>query len=199
MYEDEHESGLKRWSRLKRQAVVPGDNDPSQIARAPAEEAREESEADALQRLGLPDPDSLTARDDFSAYLRPDLPASLRQRALRVLWQVNPELARLDGLLDYDDDYSDAATVPDKLRTAWEIGRGFAGRDRAKGPPSADQPQGVELATTPEAALASTEAVQEEIDAPPDTNSQEEEAEDQDIAPPLPHRMRFTLPDGSIK
>ena len=49
-----------------------------------------------------------------------------RQRALRKLWTTNPALAVLDGLNDYDLDYTDAAMNAGKVASSYIPGRGYA-------------------------------------------------------------------------
>ena len=38
---------------------------------------------------------------------------------------MNPTLANLDGLIDYGEDYTDAATVIENMQTAYEVGKGM--------------------------------------------------------------------------
>ena len=83
------------------------------------------SEAEVLQQLDLPDPDSLGPGDDFSAFMKAAVPESIRRRALRKLWLSNPVLANLDELVDYGEDFTDAATVVDNLQTAYQVGKGM--------------------------------------------------------------------------
>lgn len=83
------------------------------------------SEAEVLQQLDLPDPDSLGPGDDFSAFMKSAVPQSIRRRALRKLWLSNPVLANLDELVDYGEDFTDAATVVDNLQTAYQVGKGM--------------------------------------------------------------------------
>src|SRR3546814_2526022 len=45
--------------------------------------------------------------------------------ALQRLWRLDPVFANLDGLLEYGEDYTDAATVVENLKTAYRVGRGF--------------------------------------------------------------------------
>ncbi|MEL6773944.1 MAG: DUF3306 domain-containing protein, partial [Pseudomonadota bacterium] len=70
-------------------------------------------------------PESLQPGDDFAAFMKEAVPHHLRRRALRMLWGSNPVLANLDELLDYGEDFTDAATVVENLQTAWQVGRGF--------------------------------------------------------------------------
>lgn len=98
----------------------------AQAERAEREEAlAEKSDEELLAELDLPDPDTLGAEDDFKAFLAEGIPARLKTRALRRLWRVNPVLANLDGLLDYGEDFTDAATVVENMQTAYQVGKGM--------------------------------------------------------------------------
>ncbi|WP_428925657.1 DUF3306 domain-containing protein [Marinibacterium sp. SX1] len=122
------------WARRK--AAVAAEARAEATAQAVAEEARhdaalaERSDAELLDAAGMPDPDTLQDAEAIRRFLAADLPQRLKSRALRRLWRTNPVLANLDGLVDYDDDYTDAAMVPDVMRTAYEVGRGIAPRIR---------------------------------------------------------------------
>jgi len=118
----DEETFASRWARRKR-AVA--EEAASETAAPASEPGIEEPEERALERLGLPDPDTLAAGDDFAAFMQKGVPAALRRRALRRLWTSNPVLANLDGLNDYDDDYAAAALSPDVVATAYKVGRGF--------------------------------------------------------------------------
>ena len=121
---------LDRWSARKRgieTEEMPENPDtehpdaPDQ-AEAPVD-AR--SDADYLAEAGLADPDDLPADGDFTAYIKANLPERIKQRALRRLWRSNPVLANLDGLCDYDDDFTDAATVIPGMKTLYQVGKGM--------------------------------------------------------------------------
>lgn len=85
----------------------------------------EKTDEDILEELGLPDPDALTVEDDFSVFLKEVVPARIRTRALRRLWRLNPVLANVDGLVDYGEDFTDAAMVVEKLQTTYQVGKGM--------------------------------------------------------------------------
>ncbi len=89
----------------------------------PAPEAR--SDAEVLTELGLPHPDTLEPGDDFAAFLQSAVPEHLRRLALRRLWRSNPVLANLDNLIDYGEDYTDAATVIENMQTTYQVGKGM--------------------------------------------------------------------------
>jgi hypothetical protein len=125
--EDPPQKGF--WSRRK-EAVRQADEAEKAQEQA-ALEAREraaleeKSDEEVLEELGLPDPDTLQKDDDFSGFLAKTVPERLRRRALRRLWVSNPVLANLDGLNDYEEDFTDAASSMDVVRTAYKVGRGF--------------------------------------------------------------------------
>lgn len=120
-----------RWSRLKQEAKAepveavaePAAAEPE----APAADERpdDRSDEEVLEELGLPDPDTLKAGDNFSAFMAKAVPTRLRNRALRKLWVSDPVLANLDMLVDYGEDFTDAATVVENLQTAYQVGKGF--------------------------------------------------------------------------
>lgn len=130
---------LARWSRRKQQSrngrgeieEPPLDTAPPVPAVADAavtEEADESalSDADLLAKYDLPDPETLTASDDVAVFMRKSVPTRLRNLALRRIWRLDPVLANLDGLNDYDDDYTDAAMMAGVVKTAYQVGRGGA-------------------------------------------------------------------------
>ena len=73
----------------------------------------------------LPDIASLERDSDFTPFLREGVPESIQRLALRKLWRLDPTFAGLDGLVDYDDDFSDAALVVEGLKTAYKVGKGL--------------------------------------------------------------------------
>ena len=114
---------LKRWSRQKRSAAELSAMD----AEVPvvAETPRGDDPAPAIDPADLPDIESLTADSDFSVFMREGVPEELRRLALRKLWLSDPVLANLDGLNDYDEDFSLVGTVVEKVTTAYKAGRGY--------------------------------------------------------------------------
>lgn len=133
------ESRLQRWSRRKRDAAKPAE--PTAPATAPAEpevspEERELAinetlpEQEVLAKYGLPDPDAIELGTDITGFMRKEIPELLRRRALRALWRSNPVLAVLDGLNDYDEDYTDAGLRTKGIKTLYKVGQGFLNRTK---------------------------------------------------------------------
>ncbi len=154
---------LGRWSRRKLAARAPG---PAADPPAPAEADPQPDdaalpEAELLAKLGLPDPDTLSEGDDFAAFLKAGVPDALRRRALRRLWLSNPALANIDGLVDYGEDFTDAAMVPEVLATAYKVGKGLL-RDLAETPDAAPETDGINQESP---AVANALDASEEVEA----------------------------------
>lgn len=137
-------SRLERWSRLKRNVQTEEDVSSASL---PAAEPRDETTAEQHVALDagaedsqpedtqaqpelepepgsldhtLPDPDTLEAGSDFSAFMVPGVSGALRRRALKRLWATGNYNVR-DGLDDYDADYRQqlkpmASELASKLR-----------------------------------------------------------------------------------
>ena len=85
----------------------------------------EMSEAEVLEALELPDPDTLGKGDDFTVFMAKAVPDQIRRRALRALWRSNPVLANVDMLVDYGEDFTDSAMVVENMQTAYQVGKGM--------------------------------------------------------------------------
>lgn len=155
---------LSRWSRMKRQGETA---EPDQEPSVPEPETAapdERTDDEILSDLGLKHPDSLEPGDDIRGFMQAAVPDRLRRLALRQLWRTKPELAVLDGLVEYGEDYTDAATVVANLQTAYRVGKGILRDDVATEEP--EPVAAVETADPAAAAAAETEA-DAEPDAPP--------------------------------
>lgn len=126
------ESRLQRWARVKAEAGKQAEPLPPQgIDPEPSPEERELlinetlPEREVLEKYGLPDPDTLELGADVTGFMRKEIPELLRRKALRALWKTNPVLAVLDGLNDYDEDYTDAAFAAKSVNTLYKVGQGM--------------------------------------------------------------------------
>ncbi|WP_420403108.1 DUF3306 domain-containing protein [Nisaea sp.] len=86
---------------------------------------RDMTEEEQAVVAALPDIDSLDADSDFTPFMQSNVPEFLRRKALRALWRLNPVFANVDGLVDYGEDFTDAARVIEGMQTAYNVGRGF--------------------------------------------------------------------------
>lgn len=133
---------IRRWSRRKRAArqsektadAAPADDSATElegedVSAAPdvtdSNDSSQKGRDDDPEVLDLPDIDGLSSDSDFKPFLQKGVPKELRNRAMRKLWRVNPAFGHLDGLNDYDGDFTDAATVVKGLKTLYKVGRGF--------------------------------------------------------------------------
>lgn len=126
---------LSRWSERKR-AVQAGEaareGAPETSKPAAAEELRTELDANRREAEAI-DLETLTDTSDYAPFLRPGVPALLKQAALRKLWRSNPVFAGFDGLFDHDLNYRWSGDQSEVVKTAWKVGQGLLGKDEATG------------------------------------------------------------------
>lgn len=143
-------SFLKRWSDRKANAAVEqAEPSPESITGADPVEPPVDGDAAVAEEAPPPvteaDLEGLTYESDYTKFMGDQVPDALRRRALRQLWRSDPILANLDGLCDYDDDFTDAALAVKVLQTAHKVGQGYltdeevaANRARGTPPPATD-------------------------------------------------------------
>ena len=225
------ESRFERWSRRKAKARTEAARDPAERAAAEAAQAAQLSEAEAaeaelavneslteaevLEKYDLPDPATLEKGADITGFLRKEVPEMLRRRALRALWKSNPVLACLDGLNDYDEDFTDAATAMKGFQTIYKVGEGLVDKSKRAldGPaepapavasetaghdatlqPAQDAPRIAEEPAAGDSPAVSDQAEQPAVRAPafPDRSLSETEETDASESPKYRPRMRFS-------
>ena len=125
----EEKGFLSRWSERKLQP----ESDNTDVALPSADEGKPtedefegKSDEEILSILELPEPDTLKLGDTVEKFMDGRVPERIRARALRAFWKTNPLLANIDGLDEYCDDYTDAATVVENLQTIYQVGKGYA-------------------------------------------------------------------------
>lgn len=127
----EDEGFLGRWSRRKTEArtetggATVGLQHEEEAGQAETETEHVDPGPATLDPATLPDIDKMGPGSDFSIFMQAGVPPALKTKALRKLWRVKPELANLDGLLDYGEDLTGSFKVVDHLKTAYQVGRGF--------------------------------------------------------------------------
>ncbi len=107
---------LSRWSRRKRAAALAPPLPPP-VAPAPSEAVQPGAvlpgaAEPALDPASLPPVESLTADSDFAAFLREEVPAALRNAALRRAWSLDPAIRDFVGPADYAWDFNAPGGVP---------------------------------------------------------------------------------------
>ena len=66
--------------------------------------------------------------DNFKEFLKKNVPEHLKKRALRKLWLTNPIFANLDGMNEYDEDFTLATSALEEFATNYVVGKGFKGQ-----------------------------------------------------------------------
>lgn len=186
------------WSR--RRAAVQAEHHAEEAVqeaavRAEAEQAlAERSDEELLAEAGLPLPEDIVGGEQVQAFLKAALPQRLKTRALRALWRSNPVLACVDGLNDYDGDFTAAAYEGQEVKTLYKVGRGLVDTFADLKPAVAEP----EDETEPEAAPEEDAASQEPrsvaaVTAPEPVQNSAAAAPEADPIPVASRRMRFTF------
>ncbi len=131
---DKESSFFNRWSDRKtaerdgqslEQVVI-----PEQSAVAVPSEQEINSDKDFAVPDDLPDIKTLDKDSDYSLFMRDDTPKKLKRLALRKLFSSDPIFAGLDGLNDYDEDFSMVGMVAEAVSTRYKPGEGMISPDK---------------------------------------------------------------------
>jgi len=204
---DDTEGFLSRWSQRK-QAVEQASVEPTEVPQAldghreegadhlpePAAVDPTTGEATKVDPADLPDIDSLDADSDFTVFMDKGVPEAVTRRALRRLWRLDPVFGHLDGLNDYDLDYTDAATVVENLKTIYQVGKGMVLEDEdeeegeTEKTAAADGAEGeaAENVAAPDATPHLDDMPAESTAAPPVTETSAAEAVPRELRPRNP-------------
>ncbi len=142
---------LNRWSARKLDSL--------EAEKAVAPVVQSEVDAAGLVETGevaapppdLPDIETLDAGSDFRGFLGDNVPRDLAKLAFRKLWRSDPVLANIDGLNDYDEDFSMLGKVAEAFESTYQVGKGHATEEE-------DDVADEDISETPE-----TEAPDEEV------------------------------------
>lgn len=200
------------WSRRRAQVAA------EEVAEARTLEAEAHAARDAqlderpddeiLAELDLPAPEEMDSTEQVQTLLKSAVPQRLKTRALRRLWRLNPVLANVDGLVDYGEDFTDAATVIENMQTIYQVGKGMFDKaveaaeaearaeaqaqakiaeqqDRPDADEAPDQVRGAAVSDAPVTADAQGDPVPAAAPGPHTVT------EDDAPAPQTPRRMRF--------
>jgi hypothetical protein len=195
---------LTRWSRRKRTATDDANtpDEPASKDAPPAEDshlaedgtpetAMSPEEAEIVAQL--PDIDSLEDGSDFTVFLQDGVPEALRRRALRKLWRLNPVYANLDGLNDYDEDFTLATSALTAVKTVYKVGKGMISEEDEEPKPSAPETpvEPTPVADSEEPPVGEESADEESEEEPPnvaktDLDAPESPAEAESTVEPNP-------------
>lgn len=159
--------------------------EPEQGATAPPAfsedaEGRELTPEEQAAVRDLPPIDSLDKDSDFTPFLGTNVPEFLKRQALKVLWRSDPVLANLDGLNDYDEDFSLAGLVENVIAAARDAKQtGESAPDAEAAEASVDDEELGDAEGDEDAIADSDEAGPEEVE-----DDQSESFGDDDVRPP---------------
>ena len=179
---------LRRKEKVARGEAVP-DLPEDVVPPDPAGDVETDEEAalsddELLAKYGVEDPEAIEDESKLDTLLQGQFPDRIRQMALRRMWRLNPLFRFADEMVEYGENYTDAATVIDGMQTAYQVGKGYLQQafdavdddtGNAAAPAAGPQKTGGAAADTAEAESARPDATsdtdpssQDEGDAVPD-------------------------------
>ena len=169
-----------RWSRRKTQ-----ERERTQIPDAAPEPdlPSDPADAGAVQEIApedLPDIETLDKESDYTPFLQAGVPDKLRRLAFRKLWLSDPIFGNLDGLNDYDEDYSAIGIVAKEIVSRYKPGQGMVDEEEPDiSPEDADQKMQPDATAEDNAAEAEdvAEAPSEDDDGEPEPLSDNEDGD----------------------
>ena len=179
---------LSRWSARKSQVAngedVPGEVPGPDIAEDVGIEDEEDAaltDAELLEKYDLPDPEEVTEENGLEQFLNgKGLPGRVRQMALRRLWRLNPLFGIVDDMVEYGEDYTDAATVIEGMKTAYTVGKGYA--KEVVEPEEAEAQEGDAEAQEGDAEAQEGDAEAQEGDAEAQEGEQDGQQDENEVA-----------------
>ncbi|MDF2096549.1 DUF3306 domain-containing protein [Aquibaculum arenosum] len=185
MAHSDDEGFLSRWARRKAQREKDAERRDA-VSAAEQAEPTPESAADSLSDAGegestlgeetvsaedLPDPETLGRDDDWTPYLKRNVPSELRVKALRRLWRLDPVYANLDGLVDYAEDYNGPAFTGKPVKTLFQVGRGMVLPEKQEAAEKAAEEDATDATAVP------AQELPDSIEAAPVADEEQQNAE----------------------
>ena len=118
---------LRRKEQVARGEAVPEmpDDDVSAGELQESDEDAALSDEELLAKYDVEDPETIEDEATLDSLLEGKLPDRIRQMALRRMWRLNPMFRFADEMVEYGENYTDAATVIDGMTTAYQVGKGY--------------------------------------------------------------------------
>ena len=136
--ENDGEGFVARWSRRKIEEKEPSKDTKSEVSKLEesasldTNSTRDEGEEEKTNVDDLPDVETLNESSDYTPFLKDGVPEKLKRLALRKLWKSNPVFGIIDGLDDYDEDYSAIGIVAQEIFTNYKPGKGMVDPNEAE-------------------------------------------------------------------
>ena len=114
------DAGHSGESKVVTESEVFGENNKTtgEVSKDPARVLTEDDFADI-------DFDALDEHSDYTRFMAKNVPEAIRRRALRKLWGSSELFAQMDGLNDYDQDFTDGIEAVKNIATDYKVGQGF--------------------------------------------------------------------------
>ena len=124
-------SFLSRWSKRKSESnEVSSKNEQNEknivdVKDELTEEENKLSNDELAKKYEVTNPEKINNPLDLRNILKENLPDRLKQVALRKLWKLVPAYGEISELVEYGEDFTDAATVIENLQTSYIVGKGY--------------------------------------------------------------------------
>ena len=184
------------WSRRRAGVAAEAEGEEAQeladVAATEEAQLAARTDEEILAELDLPEPEALESPDQVRDFLNSAVPQRLKTRALRRLWRLNPVLANIDGLVDYGEDYTDAAMIIENMQTVYQVGKGMLTAFVEEEDEDTDAP---EADAVEDIATAAEDQDPEETEPPVIVSATQDPLPEPDTAPvAMPQRrMRFAF------
>ncbi len=204
------DSPLSRWSQRKmlvQEGKIPSDAPAEPLSGPDAEqqsaqtdelceqgnEKGEEQQAvppreDEIdtEKFANVDYEALDYDSDYTQFMAKNVPEFVRRKALRALWNSDPVFANLDGLNDYDEDFTIVEPMTKAIESAWNMGKGYMTAEEEEKKKAAREEEEEEEVQVVSAEEADDETLDDELIAPAEDGiskdeSMEVEAQSEDL------------------
>ena len=164
---------LRRKEQVARGEAVPEmpDEEPPVVDQAESDEDAALTDDELLAKYELEDPETIEDEARLDAFLEGKFPDRIRQMALRRMWRLNPMFRFADEMVEYGENYTDAATVIDGMTTAYQVGKGYL----QKAFDAVDETPEEELSEAPVSASTEAQKAIEKVESTEGTASDIEE------------------------
>ncbi len=138
---DEENGFATRWSKRKaanREETLVEDTHEEEVAILVGDDGNAlEATASEAEMLTEEDFDDVNFEDldkssDYTRFINANVPAVIQQKALRKLWASDSVFEVLDGMNDYDEDFTGNGLAGKVLKTAYKVGKGFLDDDETE-------------------------------------------------------------------
>ncbi len=124
-------SFLSRWSKRKSESKEvsskseQNENNTVDVKDELIEEEKKLSNDELAEKYDVTNPEKIDNSLDLRNILKENIPDRLKQLALRKLWKLVPAYGEISELVEYGEDFTDAATVIENLQTSYIVGKGY--------------------------------------------------------------------------